>query len=451
MPHILIIGGGYVGMYTAHRLQKRLRRDEATVTVVDPKPNMTYQPFLAEAAAGSVEARHVVVPLRRVLPKTRVLAGSLTDVDHVRRIAAVTDVGGETTELAYDHLVVAVGSVSRTLPIPGLAQAGIGFTTIGEAIWLRNHVLSRLDAAAVAESVARRKRLLTFVVVGGGYSGVEVFAELQDMARHAMRRYPELDPGHMRWVLVEAADRILPEVSASLASYTVQRLTKRGMEVKLGTRVESMVDGQVVLSDGEQFESDTIVWTAGVRPNPVVAQLGLPTDIKGRLRVTAELKVSGVAGVWAAGDAAAVPDLTRPDDPGALCSPSAQHAVRQASRLADNIASTLRDRPTRAYRHAYAGSVASLGLHKGVAEIYGVKLRGFLAWMLHRVYHLSRVPTLNRKARVVADWTLALLFRRDVVSLDQVQHPREAWEWSNEARPDHSSAAFVDRAVPRGR
>ncbi len=335
-------------------------------------------------------------------------------------------------ELAYDQLVLAVGSVSRTLPIPGLAQAGIGFTTIGEAIWLRNHVLSRLDAAAVTEDAALRSRLLTFVVVGGGYSGVEVFAELQDMARHAMRRYPELDPGQMRWVLVEAADRILPEVSASLASYTVRRLTKRGMEVRLGTQVESMVGGQVVLSDGERFESDTIVWTAGVRPNSVVGRLGLPTDLKGRLDVTAELKVTGLPGVWGAGDAAAVPDLTRPDDPGALCGPSAQHAVRQAARLADNIVATLRDRPTRIYRHAYAGSVASLGLHKGVAEIYGVKLRGLPAWVLHRVYHLSRVPTLNRKARVIADWTLALLFRRDVVSLGQVQNPREAWDASSE-------------------
>lgn len=277
--------------------------------------------------------------------------------------------------------------------------------------------------------------MLTFVVVGGGYSGVEVFAELQDMARHAMRRYRELDPEHMRWVLVEAADRILPEVSTSLASYTIRRLTKRGMEVKLGTRVESMVDGQVVLSNGERFESETIVWTAGVRPNPVVARLGLATDATGRLDVTAELKVTGVPDVWAAGDAAAVPDLTRPDNPGAVCGPSAQHAVRQAARLADNIVSALRDRPTRTYRHAYAGSVASLGLHKGVAEIYGVKLRGFPAWVLHRVYHLSRVPTLNRKARVVADWTLALLFRRDVVSLDQVQNPREVWESS------HNSAA----------
>ncbi|GAA3388565.1 NAD(P)/FAD-dependent oxidoreductase [Cryptosporangium minutisporangium] len=365
MPNILIIGGGYVGMYTAYRLQKRLRRGEATVTVVDPQPNMTYQPFLAEAAAGSVEARHVVVPLRRVLPKTRVLAGSLTGVDPVRRTATVMTTGGETTELAYDHLVVAVGSVSRTLPIPGLAQAGIGFTTIGEAIWLRNHVLSRLDAAASTDSAARRRRLLTFVVVGGGYSGVEVFAELQDMARHATRRYPELGPADMRWVLVDAADRILPEVSASLASYTVERLAKRGMEVKLGTRVESMVDGHVVLSDGERLESDTIVWTAGVRPNPVVARLGLPTDAQGRLDVTAELKVAGVPGVWSAGDAAAVPDLSRADDPGARCGASAQHAVRQASRLADNIVATLRDRRTRTYRHAYVGSVASLGLHKG--------------------------------------------------------------------------------------
>ncbi len=431
--HIVIVGGGYVGMYTAFRLQKRLRRGEATVTVVDPQPNMTYQPFLAEAAAGSIEARHVVVPLRRVLWGCRVLAGTVTAVDHDRRVATVRNADGEASELSYDELVLAPGSVSRTLPVPGLADAGIGFTTIGEAIWLRNHVLSRLDAAAATDDEARRRRMLTFVVVGGGYSGIEVFAELQDMARYAMRRYPELSAARLRWVLVEAADRVLPEVSASLADYTVQRLRKRGMEIALGTRVESMVDGHVVLTDGERFEADTIVWTAGVRANPLVSRIGLPTDGTGRLVSTAELRVAGVTGVWSAGDCAAVPDLSRADDPGATCGPSAQHAVRQASRLASNILASLRGRPARPYHHAYAGSVAGLGLHKGVAEIYGVKLRGWPAWLLHGVYHLSRVPTLNRKVRVVADWTLALFFRREVVSLGQVQHPREQWESSNRA------------------
>jgi NADH dehydrogenase len=372
-----------------------------------------------------------VVPLRRVLHRCRVLTATVTAVDPDRRMATVQNAQGESSQLHYDHRVLAPGSVSHTLPVPGLAESGIGFTTIGEAIWLRNHVLGRLDLAAATVDEARRRRMLTFVVVGGGYSGVEVVAELQDMARHALGRYPELSESAVRWVLVEAAARILPEVSASLADYTVARLRERGMEVALRTGVESVVDGHVVLSDGQRFDADTVVWTAGVRAHPLIARTGLPTSSRGRVRCTAELRVVGVPAVWSAGDCAAVPDLSRAGVPDAVCGPSAQHAVRQARLLAANIVATLREHRVRAYRHAYAGSVAGLGLHKGVAEIYGVKLRGWPAWLLHRVYHLTRVPTLNRKVRVVADWTLALLFRREVVSLGQVQHPRDTWELSN--------------------
>lgn len=415
-------------MYTAYRLQKKLRKAEATVTVVDPQPNMTYQPFLAEAAAGSIEARHVVVPLRRVLPKCELITGAVSTVDHAHRVATVQPVHGPTYRLPYDYLVLAPGSVARTLPIPGLAAVGIGFKTVGEAIYLRNHVLSCLDLAASVEDPLLRRAALTFVVVGGGYSGVEVFAELEDMARYALRFYPELSPDDMRWVLVEASERVLPEVSASLSAYTVEQLTRRGMDIRLSTRVESLVDGRVSLSDGDVFDARTVVWTAGVKPNPLVARTDLPLDGGGRVVCGATLAVRGVEGAWAAGDCAAVPDLSVQDDPTALCGPTAQHAVRQAKVLADNVIADIRGGRQRWYKHRDAGSVASLGLHKGVAEIYGVKLRGIVAWFLHRTYHISRVPTLNRKVRVVADWTLALLFRREVVSLGQVQRPREVWE-----------------------
>jgi NADH:ubiquinone reductase (H+-translocating) len=427
-PRILIIGGGYVGMYTAFRLQKKLRRGEAAVTVVDPQPNMTYQPFLPEAAAGSIEPRHVVVPLRRVLHKTDVLTGEVTTVDHARRVATVEPLEGESIEVPYDVLVMAPGSVARTLPIPGLAETGIGFSTIGEAIFLRNHVLSRLDLAYTTADAQRRRRALTFVFVGGGYAGVEAFAELEDMAHAALRFYPTLSQRDMRWVLVEAAGRILPEVSVSMSAYTVQRLVERGMDIRLNTRVESMPGGHVTLSDGESFDAETIVWTAGVKANPLAARSGLPVDGKDRLRCTPELRVAGLEGVWSAGDTAAVPDLSKKDDPDALCGPSAQHAVRQAKQLADNLVTTLRGGAPAPYVHAYAGSVASLGLHKGVAEVYGVKLRGFLAWFMHRTYHIARMPTVNRKVRVIADWSLALFFPREVVSLGQIQNPRRAFE-----------------------
>jgi len=240
---ILIVGGGYVGMYTALRAQKKLSAGQVEIVVVDPQPNMTYQPFLPEAAAGSIEPRHVVVPLRRVLKKCRVLTGTVTDIDHANRTATIQPADGEPYDLDYDLIVVAPGSVARTLPIPGLREHGIGFKTIGEAIFLRNHVLSRLDFASSTRDEAARTRALNFVFVGGGYAGVEAFAELEDMARYACRYYPNIDPGQMRWVLVEAANRIMPEVSVKLAAYTVERLSKRNMDVRLDTRLESAVDG----------------------------------------------------------------------------------------------------------------------------------------------------------------------------------------------------------------
>lgn len=448
--HVLIVGGGYVGMYTALRLQRRLRRDinsgAVEITVVDPQSYMTYQPFLPEAAAGNLEPRHVVAPLRQVLPKVRILNGHVVRVEHERHRVAVRLVGAElvedgTRELGYDVLVMAAGSISRTLPIPGLAERGIGFKTVGEAIYLRNHVLAQLDIAASTEDPAVRRRALTFVFVGGGFAGVEALAELEDMARGALKFYPGLDSDDMRWVLVEATDHILPEVGQDMGKWTVEALRGRGIEVKLETLLKSAETGHIVLSDGDAFDAGTLVWTAGVKPHPVVGAGDLPIDGKSRLKATAELTLEGLDDVFAAGDNAAVPDLTRP---GEFCAPNAQHAVRQARRLADNIVATLRGKPLQPYRHAYAGSVASLGLHKGVAQVYGVKVRGWLAWFLHRTYHLSRIPTFNRKVRVVLDWTLALFFHREIVSLGALQRPREQFVLA----ASEGTAAHVERDRP---
>jgi NADH dehydrogenase len=430
---ILIVGGGYVGLYTALRAQKKLSRGRAEIVVIDPQPNMTYQPFLPEAAAGSVEPRHVVVPLRRVLKKCRVITGRVVRIDHERRSAVVEPASGEAYELSYDLLVVAPGSIARTLPIPGLAEQGIGFKTIGEAIFLRNHVLSMLDFASSTPDPAARRRALSFAFVGGGYAGVEALAELEDMARYACRYYSDISPADLRWVLVEAADRIMPEVSVGLSAYTADRLAERSIDVRLDTRLVSAVGGQIVLSDGESFEADTLVWTAGVKAHPLAAESGLPVDERGRLPCRADLTVKGVKGVFSAGDTAAVPDLSK-SDPNALCGPSAQHAVRQAKLLADNLVRTVNGQALKDYKHGYAGSVASLGLYRGVAELYGVKVRGPLAWFIHRTYHLSRVPTFNRKVRVLADWTAALFFPREVVSLGQLQSPRHDFERA--AAPD---------------
>nr|BFD84011.1 NAD(P)/FAD-dependent oxidoreductase [Streptomyces sp. Xyl84] len=432
---ILVVGGGYVGMYTALRLQRRmkqeLRRGEVEITVVTPDPYMTYQPFLPEAAAGAISPRHVVVPLRRVLDRCRVIAGEVKAVDHAHRAVTLTTLAteesGGTERLTYDELVLAPGSVSRTLPIPGLLDHGIGFKTVEEAIGLRNHVIEQMDIASSTRDPAIRDAALTFVFVGGGYAGVEALGELEDMARYAARYYHNIRPEDMKWILVEASDRILPEVGEEMGGYTVTELRRRNIQVLLRTRLESCAGRVAVLSDGQRFPTRTVVWTAGVKPHPLLANTDLPLDGRGRLKCTAELTVDGVAHAWAAGDAAAVPDLTAAE-PGKETAPNAQHAVRQAKVLGDNLARSLRGEPLRTYEHAYAGSVASLGLHKGVAQVYGRRLKGYPAWFMHRAYHLSRVPTFNRKAKVLAEWTLAGLFKREIVSLGSLEHPRAEFE-----------------------
>ncbi|MDW8809965.1 NAD(P)/FAD-dependent oxidoreductase [Streptomyces scabiei] len=439
---ILIVGGGYVGLYTALRLQRQLKpelgRGDVEIVVVSPDPYMTYQPFLPEAAAGSISPRHVVVPLRRVLNHCKVVIGEATAINHAKRIAtldtlATEEEGTEAEQLAYDELVLAPGSVSRTLPIPGLADYAIGFKTVEEAIGLRNHVIEQMDIASSTRDPAIRDAALTFVFVGGGYAGVEALGELEDMARYTARYYHNVKPEDMKWILVEASDRILPEVGEEMGRYTVTELRRRNIDVRLHTRLDSCADRVAVLSDGARFPTRTVVWTAGVKPHPVLAATDLPLNERGRLKCTPELTVEGVDHAWAAGDAAAVPDVTA--EPGRETAPNAQHAVRQARALGDNIARSLRGQPLEKYAHKYVGSVASLGLHKGVAHVYGRKLKGYPAWFMHRVYHLSRVPTFNRKARVLAEWTLSGLFKREIVSLGSLEHPRAEFELAAGGKP----------------
>ena len=440
---ILVVGAGHVGLYAALRLSRKLSSREAEVIIVDPQPHMTYQPFLPEAAAGNISPRHSVVPLRRELKNCRIVAGEVIKIAHASKIATVRPYVGPAFDLEYDQIIVAPGSVSRTLPIPGLREHGVGFKTIGEAIYLRNHVLERLDLAAGTTDEKVRRRALTFVFVGGGFAGIEALAEMEDMVRDAIDRYyPELSPNDTHWILVEAANRILPEVGPEMGAYTVVQLTQRGIDVRLSTRLESCVDGIVKLSDGEEFASDTIVWTAGVKPSPMLAATDLPRNPRGAITCRPTLQVVDgdrvVEGAWSAGDCAAVPDITgTPDVNGQLplCSPSAQHAVRQARRMADNIRNLIRGRDLKPYRHKHVGSVASLGLHKGVAHVYGLKLKGWPAWFMHRTYHMSRIPSLNRKVRVIADWTLALFLRREVVPLGSLHTPHTAFDEATATTP----------------
>ena len=426
--HIVIVGGGAAGLTAARRLERTLGRTGHSLTLVSTENVFLYQSLLSEAAGGTLEPRHVVVPLRSALRRTEIVVGEVERVDPSARLLHLRGVDGDPFELGYDQLVLTPGSRSRTLPVPGLAEHGIGFKTLGEAILLRNHVLSRLESASQRPPRdPRRRAALSFVFVGAGYAGVEAIAELEDLSRWAVRHIPQLRPDELRWVLVEAQDVVLPEIASGLGEYAARELRRRGIEIKTGTRLESIEGGVVRLSDGDTFPAETLVWTAGVKPEPLAALSSLPVDGSGRLRVDASLRLEGYEGViWGAGDAAAVPDLVN----GGWCPPSAQYATRQGKRLAANVLATLRgsEAEVAPFRYKALGALCSLGRYKGVAVVMGVRLRGFPAWFVARSYHLLQLPTLNRRVRVVLDWTLSLFFPRDVAALGSLYDPTQAFE-----------------------
>jgi NADH dehydrogenase len=427
VPRVVILGGGTVGLYTARRLRKRLGKREAAIVVVDPRPYMTYAPFLPEAAAGSIDPRNVVAPHRRALKGVDVLQGKVSEINHADRTVEITPEEGDAYWITYDHLVVGLGSVARTLPIPGLADFGIGFKNVEEAIALRNHVLNRIDIAASTWDPELRRRMLTFVFVGGGFAGIEALGEVEDMARTAVKYYKAVEQEELRFVLVEGSPRILPEVSEELGGYTLEQLRKRDIEIHLSTFLSSCIDGHVVLSNKTEFDAETLVWTAGVKANPVLKDSDLPLDALGRVTCNAFLQVVDADGTvvpdaYAAGDCAAVPDLY---NPGKFCPPNAQHALREGNHLGDNLSRVLRSAELTEYKHKNIGAVASLGMYKGVAQMFGkIKVRGFLAWVLHRSYHVAAMPTFNRKIKIAAGWTGSLLLRREVVALGSLHDPR---------------------------
>jgi NADH dehydrogenase len=424
--HVVIVGGGAAGLNAARHLEKRLLKAGHRLTLVTSENFFLYQSLLPEAAGGTLEPRHVVVPLRSALRRARVVVGSVERVDAQRRMLHLRGVDGDRFEMPFDQLVLTPGSRSRTLPVPGLAEHGIGFKTLGEAILLRNHVLSRLEAALQRPPRdPRRRAALTFVFVGAGYAGVESLAELEDLSRWAMKHIPELGADEPRWMLIEARDEILPEIDVALGRYAARELARRGIEIKTGTRLDSIEGGVVRLSDGESFPAETLVWTTGVKPEPLAATSSLPVDDQGRLQVDAAMRVVGYEGlIWAAGDSAAVPDLVG----GGFCPPSAQYATRQGKRLAANVRATLEGGKVEPFRFKALGVLCSLGRYKGVAIVLGVRLRGLPAWFVARTYHLLQLPTLNRKVRVVLDWTLSLFFPRDVAALGSLHDPTDAFE-----------------------
>ena len=406
---VLVLGGGFAGSYVARRLGER------GATIVSPENFMLYTPILPEAASGTLEPRHVVIPLRMMCPHAELVLAHATAHDaDAQRVQVRTD--ERLFWIHYAELVVALGAIARTLPIPGLAEHGLGFKELADAIHLRNHVLRRLEAASAAATPEQRRRELTFVFVGAGYAGVEALAELSDLVRDALHHYPELRHERQRWILVDAAPSILPEIPSRLGTYAARELARRGVEIRVETTLEEAGPHFVRLSDGESILTHTLVWTAGVRANPAVAALDLPLDERGRVRVDETLRVDGCEHVWALGDCARVPNAATPDRPDP---PTSQHALRQARRLAKNLRGERRP-----YRYRMLGQVATLGRHKGIADVLGLRLRGFPGWFVTRTYHLYQLPLVTRKLRVVTDWTVGLFFRRDIAELGMLGHPR---------------------------
>ncbi len=450
VPQILVVGGGYAGFYTAWKLEKHLRKGEAEVTIVDPLPYMTYQPFLPEVAAGEIEGRHVVVGLRRHLKRTNVVNAKVTKIDHANKVATITPAEGEPWEHCYDQIVVTAGAVSRTFPIPGIADNAIGLKTVEEAMAIRDRILTNFDRAANLPAGPERDRLLTVVVVGGGFAGIEVFAELRAMASSLLKNYPQLRFEDTHFHLIEAMGRIMPEVSLKTSEWVLKDLATRGANVHLDTQVTGAIDGNVELSTGEVIPTDVIVWTAGVMANPTVVRGGdLPVEERGRIQTRADLRVGTpeafVEGAWAAGDVSAVPDLSG-GGVGGFCVPNAQHAVRQAKLLAKNLVAVLRGETPKEYFHKNLGAVAGLGLYNGVFQSGKIALKGFIAWLAHRGYHGLAMPTWERKWRVLWGWWNNLWLGRDLVNLQTVQNPRYVFE-EFAARPRPAAPADATPAA----
>lgn len=418
--NVVIAGGGFGGFAAARTLERVLPKHSARITLVTDQNFMLYTPLLPGAAAGTLEPRHVVVPLREELRGgTDLRLGRVTSADPQQKTITVRTVHGRTEVLPYDQLIVALGSVNRTLPIPGLAEHAMGFKDLPEAIRLRNHVIRTLEAAESTEDPSERAAWLSYVFVGAGYAGLEGLAELQDFTADVLDLYPRCRAHGIRWILVEARDQVMPEIGPDLAAFAETELRGRGIEIRTSTTLDEVTADTARLSDGEVVRTRTVVWTAGVKPAPVVAELGLPLGKGGRIEVDSTMKVAGVDGVWAIGDAAGVPDPARK---GEACPPTAQHALRQGKRAARNAAAALGTGRVRPFTYKTKGVFVDMGRYQAVASTMGLKWRGVPAWWLARTYHLAAMPGTKRRLRLLLDWNVGLLFGRDTSELGRLGH-----------------------------
>ena len=432
--NVVIAGGGFAGSTVARKLEGLLPRQSARLVLVNDVNFMLYTPFLPEAAAGTLEPRHVVTPLRDIVHRANLRLGAVDSHDPDARTVGIRSHSGETETVPYDHLVLAPGSISRFLPVPGLSEHAVGFKSLADAIYLRNHVIESLEMANATADETLRDQLLTYVFVGGGYAGLEALAELQDFAADAMSDYPRARLHGMRWILVEAAGRVMPEIDVDLAEYALRELRGRGIDVRLNTTLTGVTATSVELSTGEVLPTRTVVWTAGVAAHPSLKRLSVPLDDLGRVKVDSSLRVEGMDGVWALGDAAAVPNPN-----GGLCPPTAQHAVRQAPVVAANIAAEFGIGQSRTFDYSDTASFVNLGRYKAVGKVGDRTFRGFPAWWMARTYHMSQIPGLPRKIRAVIDWTASLPFRRDLSEVGSIGRPGvlspEKYEQGGSHRP----------------
>jgi NADH dehydrogenase len=419
--NVVIAGGGFGGLYAARRLERVLPRHSARIVLVTDVNFMLYTPLLPGAGAGSLEPRHVVVPLREELEWTDIRLGTVTGADPDASELSLRTVDGRDQVLAYDQLIVALGSVSRVLPVPGLAEHALGFKTLSDAIALRNRATWCLEVAESLDDPDERRAYLTWVFVGAGYAGLEGMAELQDFVADLLEHYPRCRLEGTRWLLVEAQGRVMPEIPPGLAAFASRDLEGRGIEIRTDTTLESMDERSATLSTGERVPTRTLCWTAGVKPAPVVRELGLPLADGGRIEVDATMRVEGRRNVWAIGDAAAVPDpAKRRRSP---CPPTCQHALRQGKVVAENVGRELRGRGPRRFRYRTLGVFVDMGRHKAVATMFGLRIRGFPAWFAARTYHMAMMPGAARRLRLVVDWTVGLFFGRSSPELGQLGHP----------------------------
>lgn len=414
-PHVLIVGAGFAGFHCARELERLLRPGEARVTLASPNDYMLYSPLLPHVAAGILSPADIAIPLRRTLRRTLRVPCWIVGVDLDAKVCVARTILGQDHTVGWDRLVLCPGAVTRTFAIPGLTEHGRGMKTLAEASYLHDHVLAELELFNAVNDEASRRAHCTFIVVGAGYAGTETAATVQAFTRHALRRFIHLRPEHLRWVLVDVAARVLPELGEQLANEAFRILQQRGIEVRLGASIQEVTERTVTLSDGETLPCRTLVWTAGVTANPLLGTLGLETGPSGRLTVTPTLQTPARADIVAGGDAAAVPDLTKTD--GAVTPPTAQHAQRQGLTLARNVVRSLRGEIPQPYRHRDLGLVVDLGGSRSVARPLGHNLHGLPAQIITRSYHLSALPSLRSRSKTITDWLVHSLLGDDFVRI----------------------------------